>query len=63
MTKIFPSLAATLALIGFSAAAAANPPAAPVEHPAPKPDAPKPDDGHHGTGDHPTEGGQHPTGH
>ncbi len=56
--KLLPALACTLAAIGLSAAAAANPPAAPVEHPAPKPD-----DGHHGTGDHPTEGGQHPTGH
>lgn len=57
MSKLLPALAASFALFGLSAAASANPPAAPVEHPAPKPD-----DGHHGGGEHPAEG-SHPAGH
>ena len=58
MKTLLPAFAASIALLGLSAAASANRPAAPVEHPDPKPD-----DGHHGSGDHPTGGGQHPTGH
>ena len=57
MSKLFPALAASFALLGLSTAASANPPATPVEHPAPKPD-----DGHQG-GEHPAEGTAHPTGH
>ena len=58
MNKILPALAASIALLGLSTAASANQPAAPVEHPAPKPD-----DGHHGSGEHPAEGTAHPTVH
>ena len=43
---LLPALACSLAALGLAGSALANPPAAPVEHPAPKPG-----DGHH-AGDH-----------
>lgn len=53
--SLLPALACTLAALGLTTAALATPPAAPVEHPAPKPD------GDH-KGDHP-EGETKPASH
>ena len=53
---VLPALACSLAALGLSGSALANPPAAPVEHPAPHPD------GDHKGGDH-HEGEQKPASH